>query len=207
MMTGGKKKYKDNIIPFGDTFGLMMHHNMQLPSEKINIRVPDARQVLHSFFEYVLSLSNDTLEWQPEYDEVADWLENNDGRGLFLFGDCGRGKSILTRFVLPAILLEYAGKIVAVYDTQQMNAELDKVLKKYILAIDDIGTEEVSVNFGNKRLAFFEIMDSVEKYSKLVIVSTNLSKGAIIEKYGERTYDRIIATTRRVEFKGKSLRK
>jgi DNA replication protein DnaC len=192
---------------FKSIYDDMKIHGMPLPAEKVFIQIPNAKTILENCFKYVLSLQNAEFMWQPEYDEVAKWFGNNQGRGLFLFGDCGRGKSLLSRYVIPAILLKYMKKVVTVYDIQEMNAKIDEVMKKHIISLDDIGTEELSVNYGNKRLAFAEIMDSVEKHGKLVIVSTNLKKDAIIERYGERIYDRIISTTYRIEFKGNSLRK
>ncbi|MCD7972475.1 MAG: hypothetical protein LUG18_07380 [Candidatus Azobacteroides sp.] len=197
---------------FQETYNQMKIHGMPLPNQRVTIRIKNAKDVLKNCFSYFLSFQNAELEWQPEYDEIAGWLEDNQGRGLFLYGDCGRGKTLLSRYVLPAILLKYSRKVVTVYDAQEMNLKLDEVLKKHILSLDDIGTEEVVLNYGNKRLAFAEIMDAVEKQSKLIIVSTNLQKTrdtnnrGIIETYGERVFERIIATTKRIEFKGKSLR-
>jgi DNA replication protein DnaC len=195
----------------GDEFKSVLEqmkiHGMELPSGKINIQVPDAKIVLVNCFKYFLSLHGSDFSWQPEYEEVAKWLENNHGRGLFLYGDCGRGKSMLSRYVIPAILLKYCSKVVRVYDVQEMNKNIDDVVKRPIVSLDDIGTEEVSVSYGNRRLAFGEIMDAAEKYGKLVIVSTNLRADDIVARYGERVFDRIVATTKRIEFKGNSLRK
>ena len=145
--------------------------------------------------------------WLSEYDKVTEWLSDNRGRGLFLFGNCGQGKSMLCRYVLPAILLSYCHKVVSVFDTQQMNAQLDHVLSRHIISLDDIGTEEVINVFGNKRMAFAEIMDAAEKDGKLLIISSNLSVKELQERYGERTLDRIRATTTRILFNGKSFRK
>lgn len=195
------------MTDFESIYNDMKMHGMPLPADKVLIQIPNAKTILDDCFKYTLSRQNAEFIWQPEYDEVVKWFENNQGRGLFLYGDCGRGKSLLSRYVIPAILLKCMKKVVTVYDIQEMNAKIDEVMKKHIISLDDVGTEEISVNYGNKRLAFAEIMDSVEKHGKLVIVSTNLKKDAIIERYGERIYDRIISTTYRVEFKGNSLRK
>jgi DNA replication protein DnaC len=72
--------------------------------------------------------------------------------------------------------------------------------------LDDIGTEDIAVSFGNKRAAFSEIMDAAEKKGKLVIITTNLQKEEIVQRYKERVYDRIISTTKRIKFSGNSLR-
>jgi DNA replication protein DnaC len=123
-----------------------------------------------------------------------------------MYGDCGRGKSMLLRYVLPVILLKYANKVVSVFDVQQMNKKPDDVLSKHIIGLDDIGTEDISVLNGNKRSVFSEVMDCAEKYAKLLIIATNLNSEQIEQIYGTRVIERIISTTRRIEFKGKSFR-
>lgn len=184
----------------------METHGMSLPSPLVGVGVPDARAALKECFSYFLSTQGKTFAWQPEYEEIVAWLTGNEGRGLFMYGDCGRGKSFLARYVLPAIILNYMQKVVSVYDVQEMNRNLDEVLSKHIISLDDIGTEEVSMQYGNRRFAFAEVMDAAEKYGKLVIISTNLRGDDIIRRYGERVFERIISMTRRIEFKGKSLR-
>lgn len=191
---------------FDNIYHQMHMHGMELPARRFEFRIPDARTILENCFRYFLSFQNTHLLWQPEYEEVAKWLEYNDKRGLFLYGDCGRGKSLLTRYVIPAILLKYCKKVVSVYDVQSMNRNINEVLKKHLIALDDIGTEELSVSYGNKRLAFAEVIDAAEKQGKLIIVSTNLKGGEITERYGQRVMERIVSTTKRIEFKGKSLR-
>lgn len=185
----------------------MKQHGMKLPSDKTYISIPGAKEILKNAMDYFIGCEKKKAVWVPEYDEVAEWLENNQGRGLLLYGNCGRGKSILCRYAIPAIMLKYASKVVSVFDVTDMNNNIDEVLRKHILSLDDIGTETVKNNYGEKRIAFAEIMDSAEKFGKLVIISTNLSGKEISERYGERVYDRLISTTKRVMFKGESLRK
>ena len=88
-----------------------------------------------------------------------------------------------------------------------MNANADTVKQKHIIYIDDIGTENLSVKYGEKRLVFPELVDEAEKKGKLLIITTNLSLSELSEKYGERTIDRLRAITTSVLFKGESLRK
>lgn len=198
------------MVRFMRTFeqiaGEMGGMGMCVPAKRVEVCVPDARKVLREGLSYFLGLEGRGAEWLPEYEQVANWLTGNKGRGLFLFGNCGRGKSVLCRYVLPAILLNYMRKVVAVYDMQELNRDVDGVLRKHIVALDDVGTEELSVKFGEKRLAFAEVMDAAEKYGKLVIVSTNLSLEDLRSRYGDRVIDRIRSTMQRVAFNGKSLR-
>ena len=66
---------------------------------------------------------------------------------------------------------------------------------------------EMAVKYGERRLAFCEIVDEAEKRGKLLMLTTNLSLEEISQKYGERTMDRLVAITRRVKFEGNSLRR
>lgn len=192
---------------FEKTAEEMKRHGMYLPGTKVNIHVPDAQRVLKDAFAYFLSAEKRKAVWLPEYDEVADWLTDNKGRGLFLYGDCGRGKSLLCRYILPAILLKYCQKVVSVFDIQEMNRNIDYVLSKHIVGLDDIGTEQQSIKYGERRTAFAEIMDMAEKRNNLVIVSSNLFASGIQSVYGDRVLDRIKSTTRRIFFEGESLRR
>lgn len=192
---------------FNDILQQMQRHQMPVPRGRTIIKIPNAHQVLKNAMQYFLSLEGRKMQWLKAYDEVADWLSGNKGRGLFLYGSVGQGKSILSRYVIPAIFLKYTNRVVSVYDIDEMNAKLDEVKRKKFISLDDIGTEATINNFGNKREAFAEIIDNVEKQNNLVVISTNLSKEAIVERYGDRVFDRIVATTRRILFTGESLRK
>ena len=191
---------------FEHVFAEMQRQRMRVPREATVVAVPNAETILREGLAFFLGKERRKAVWLPEYNAVAAWLSDNKGRGLFLHGDCGRGKSIICNYVLPAILLMQCKKVVSVFDVQQMNRDIDYVLSKHIIALDDIGTEEQSIKYGERRLAFGEIMDAAEKQRKLVIVSTNLSSDEIRYRYGDRILDRIVSTTTRVLFEGKSLR-
>lgn len=184
----------------------MRAHGMTAPVEKVQIAVSGGTEILKKAMRYFISLEKKEMVWLPEYAEVGEWLEDNDGKGLFLYGGIGLGKSILARYVIPAILIKYCRKVVTVYDAQQMNDHLDELLKRKIICIDDAGIEEAAVQYGNRRMAFLEVADAAEKHGKLLIVTTNLTHDELVAKYGDRSLDRIKAVTKRVLFKGKSLR-
>lgn len=169
----------------------------------VNISIPDAKSVLWAGIKY---FTGEKAQWLPEYMEIVNWLTNNQGRGLLCFGNCGRGKTLICGKILPLVLNHYCRKVVSCYDSQQMNAELDSVKQKHIIYVDDIGTENLSVKYGEKRLAFAELTDEAEKKGKLLILTTNLSIDELREKYGERTVDRLRAITKTVLFTGESLR-
>ena len=198
---------QSNTLNFDTILDEMKRHDMKLPDERVYISVPNAREVLAGAVKYFIhKIDGREAKWLPEYEKVASWLAQNEGRGLFLYGNCGRGKSILCRFAIPAILLKYCNKVVRVFDIQDLNRDVDDVLSRHILSLDDIGAEEISIKYGERRMAFAEVMDAAEKQGKLVIVSTNLGERDIRERYGDRILDRIKATTTRVLFTGESLR-
>ncbi|MDH6354510.1 DNA replication protein DnaC [Dysgonomonas sp. PH5-45] len=184
----------------------MQRHGMKLPAPKVRIHIADAQAKMEQALRFFLKAEAREPVWLPEYDEVCQWLQDNRGRGLFLYGNCGRGKTLLGRYVLPALLLQHYQKVVTVYEAQEMNMKLDEVLLRHIVSIDDIGTEGLCNTYGNKRMAFAEVMDAAEKQGKLVIATTNLGVREIRAQYGDRVLERIVATTRRILFEGESLR-
>lgn len=169
----------------------------------VRFAIPDAKMVLFTGIKY---FTGERAQWLPEYEEIAEWLADNKCRGLLCFGNCGRGKTLICGKILPLVLNNYCKLIVNCYDAQTMNAELDKIKQKKIISLDDIGTESVSVKYGEKRIAFAELVDEAEKKGKLLIITTNLTLEELAEKYGERTIDRLRAITKTVLFHGNSLR-
>ena len=186
-----------------NSVGSIMRQNMTpgellIPIQKMTFCLDGAEIAIKKALSYFVKLEGRELEWLPEYEKVAEWLTNTQGRGLFMYGECGRGKSLLGRYVIPGLLMHHFKKAMPVFDTIEMNTRLDEILKMRLVSLDDIGTEDVIVNYGTRRQAFAEIMDNAEKRSVILIISTNLAnKAQIEEKYGTRVYERIISTTQR----------
>lgn len=190
----------DNIIEE------MMAHGIPVPEKGIQVSVPNAKELMQAMLSKIIAAENRQMKWIKPYDQVAEWLTDNKGLGLFMYGNCGLGKSLIARYIIPGLILKFNRKVVNVYDTNTMNAKIDEVLSKKIVCIDDVGTEDLSVKFGEKRLAFAEVMDLAEKKRNLIIVTSNLTNEELSNRYGERVLDRIKSTTKRVLFTGKSFR-
>ena len=171
--------------------------------DRVHFTVEDARGILMRGLIHFIGRS---AEWLPEYDHVADWLNDNQGLGLLCFGNCGRGKSVLTTMVIPTILHYWAHKIVYCYTADSMARYLDKIKSYPLVCIDDIGVEGVANVYGNKTYALPAIVDEAERRGHLLILSTNLSPSELKTKYGERTMDRLRAICKPVMFAGDSLR-
>ena len=172
--------------------------------EPINLHVPNAAHALGSALEYFIGRD---YVWLPEYEQVAEWLTNNHGRGLCLYGTNGTGKTVLVQRVIPALFFGYCNKVVSCYNYYDLNTHAETIVARRLISIDDAGLENEGVIYGNKRWIFPEIMDIAEKRKNIVIFSSNLNGQGFCEKYGIRTFERIVATTKRIEFNHKSLRK
>ena len=174
--------------------------------DRVNIHINNAKLLLCNGLKHYCG---EGAVWQPEYEEVAEWLTDNKGRGLWLCGECGRGKTLIGAKILPVLFnfYHFPRKIITLYDAKDMNNVYNDIVKKHIIYIDDVGKESVEVSYGNRNLRFPDIVDEAEKKGKLLMLSTNLSQEKMVEKYGERTVDRLRAITKKIVFRGKSLRK
>lgn len=165
---------------------------------------PDARGLLERGMRRTVG---DGFVWQPAYDELADWMRDTRCRGLLLIGGCGQGKTVFAAHVLPVCVNWYYGMVVNVYDAVYMMGHVDEVLASKCVVVDDVGTEGVTNHYGQKRVAFADLVDSAEKGGKLLVVTSNLTTRELAEKYGERTVSRLMALTRCVAFNGRDMRK
>lgn len=175
------------------------------PSEPdtVRIRISDAKTHLFDGIKY---FTHEKAKWEASYEPIAEWLTDNHGKGLLLVGKCGLGKTLIGMRILPLLLTWYCKKVVSIYNAQQLNTSIDEALCKKLVYVDDIGTEDISNIYGNKRIPFAELCDAAEKQGKLLIVTTNLTPSQLAEKYGERTVDRLRGITKIVPFKGASKR-
>ena len=184
---------------------------VQMP-ETVSIRIPDAEQRLRGGLDYFVNVFSrgevQKAEWnERNYRPIVDWMTDNKGRGLLMVGNCGLGKSLIGKYILPYLIRDACRKVVNVFNAQELNSKPDEIIGYHIIYIDDIGTENVSNIYGNKRIPFMELCDATEQKGKLLMCSTNLTIEELKEKYGDRTVDRLKSTTKVVPFIGESLRK
>lgn len=182
----------------------MAVHGYPAPGRRISIRIPQAREVLRAYLSYLLGSS---LQWLPEYDHVADWLTDNHGQGLLLAGDCGRGKSLICERVMPLIMQRYKGLIVKSIRATQLPQADECWLRYRLVAVDDVGTEDVSMRYGNRRDMFAELVDAAEKEDHLLLLTCNYGSEGLARRYGLRVVDRLRGLVRGIRFSGPSLRR
>lgn len=171
--------------------------------DRVYINISNARVRLGKGLQY---FCGGNAKWLPEYEEVADWLTDNKGKGLLLCGACGRGKTLITTMILP-IILQDIKRIINIYDAIDLNTKTKDIFEKHLIVIDDLGTETIQSNFGEMRMVFSDLIDQAEKKGKLLIVTTNLHQEELRDRYGQRTIDRFFSCCRIINFNGESLRR
>jgi DNA replication protein DnaC len=135
---------------------------------------------------------------------VADLDANLDrGRGLWLMGDVGTGKTTLAMLVSRHAL--DAGRSVAIYSLPRLLSELRKTFEESsdlsylqlldslasvdLLHIDDVGAERTS-DWVLEQL--YAIVNSRYEEEKAIVLTTNLDEASLREQITERTVSRLV---------------
>jgi DNA replication protein DnaC len=173
---------------------------LDLTTERLQISIPDAENVLRLL---LAERMGNNFKWLPEYSKVAEWMTDNNGRGLLLMGNVGRGKTEIGRNIMPAVINHHYRRIVNCYDAVDLSARKSEFLDNcWPLCIDDLGTERDT----KSRDVFERLADQMEKRARFLIVTTNLSAEDIRHIYGDRVFDRLKGNTTCIVFKGDSMR-
>lgn len=179
----------------------------QVEPERLHLEFENSAELIKKGLDYFGQTCGFSPKWLNEYNQLAEWLNDNKGKGLLLFGNCGRGKTLFAAKILPVLVNWKYRKVLNIFNSQTMNKSLDQILKgNFLRVLDDVGIEEALNCYGNKRMAFSEIVDDYERKGGLLIVTTNLTLSEIAAKYGARTLDRLRGTTKCIQFSGESLR-
>lgn len=164
-----------------------------------------ARQIFTDTFKAVDLTVND-YQHLPEYEEVIDWMTDSKGKGLFLQGDCGRGKTTILCGVLPVIFYQHLGMVLRPHHADEIPSKAPQIAKQWAMCIDELGVEPLVNDYGEKHEGFNRIINAAEARVSPLFVTTNLKGEQLLERYGERTIDRINRLCRVVKFNGDSLR-
>lgn len=183
-----------------------------------------ARHTFNNYFAAEVRRFNPSVRLGklPAYAKVFDWVLNNYGKGLFLIGQSGTGKTAIINairrmfedgaamwFNNESQTLRVEKKCFAYYRATDLirSEKLDEALRFRFIIIDDIGIEpETSINYGTRRNPVIELIDNAERINGLIILTSNLTPEQLYQKYGERTIDRLNALCKTIQFVGESFR-
>ena len=90
--------------------------------------IPNAKEALIAGLEEVM---RHKVEWLTEYDQIVNWLTDNQGKGLVLIGPPGVGKSEICMKVIPLIFRMALHKV---FFTTPSNRTLQRSNISYLLA-------------------------------------------------------------------------
>jgi DNA replication protein DnaC len=148
------------------------------------------------------------LQTKGAVTEVRAFVDNLDtrlaeGRGLWLFGDTGTGKTTLAMLISKAAL--EAGKSVAIYSLPKLLARIrrtydsepggdnylsffERLTSVDLLHIDDLGAEKRS-DWVLEQL--YALVNERYEAQRSVLITTNLQHEALEEQIGTRTVSRL----------------
>lgn len=195
-------------MEIAEVIKLAKSHRMSVTREPVRISFGDRKTCEKMFEDLFLAVDGSVKEFRmlPEYSSIVDWMVDNEGKGLCLWGDCGRGKSTIITGVIPMLFL-MRGKVIRSELAQSIPSKIASLIGSRIVCIDEVGTEPLVNDFGEKYEGFNSIINVAEDRLKLVFITTNLLPQQILDRYGERTMERINRLCKQVRFKGDSLRR
>ncbi|HET9676062.1 MAG TPA: ATP-binding protein [Solirubrobacterales bacterium] len=163
------------------------------------------------------------LQTKIAVNEVRAFVDNLDerlreGRGLWLFGDTGTGKTTLAMLISKAAL--EAGKTVAIYSLPKLLARIrrtydsepggdsylsffERLTSVDLLHIDDLGAEKRS-DWVLEQL--YALVNERYEAQRSILITTNLPHTELEEQIGSRTVSRLTQICDEVEVRGEDRR-
>lgn len=141
------------------------------------------------------------FKWEYPYQQLGDWMGEPDGRGAIIFGSPGAGKTFLVT-VYAALAYMHCGALFTIVTAQELNDVADKVKRDRFLIVDDIGMEEERRVYGNHSYVLPDLIDMAERRNNILVLTTNLTAGQLVAKYGTRATDRMRGLCRGIDFNG-----
>ena len=164
-----------------------------------HFQMAEAEKQLRAAAGAICAQRGQAFNWRTEYAKVAQWLSDNNGRGLLLMGGTGNGKTLMLDAVAAVMLVKlkvFCNKVAAC-DIANVT-QLRKACAQRFSILDD---------FGARKSIAEEFVYSIEAAGSLGMISTNLDPTMIKQRYGERVIDRLRGGFFTVHFGGDSFRK
>jgi DNA replication protein DnaC len=176
-----------------------------------------------SFDRPPISDMANNLQTKIAINEVRAYVDDLDarlaeGRGLWLFGDTGTGKTTLGMLISKAAL--EAGRTVAIYSLPKLLARIrqtydsepggdsylsffERLTSVDLLHIDDLGAEKRS-DWVLEQL--YSLVNERYESQRSIVITTNLSHPELEEQIGSRTVSRLSEICDEIEVRGKDYR-
>ena len=171
-------------------------------SDEINLRLSNNLSTYNKFHTFNMINSNKMTENTTLiFKEIYNWCESfpNNIININLLGDVGTGKTFLLECVTSRLIEKGVNALFLTafdfneecrkYHTNQPNS-LDNIMSCDALIIDDLGTEPVLKNVTAEYL--YNVVNLRQTKGKATLISTNLDFSAIMNRYGERTFSRLV---------------
>lgn len=132
--------------------------------------------------------------WHASRDELGNSVNGRRAATMFAFvGLTGRGKTVAAAWLLSRLGGAYvtAEKHRRLFtSTRPQDAvELDTLMRKRVVVLDDVGTELNT--FDTAAPALYEFINRRNHRSMWTLITANLAKEEFMSRYGERTVRRI----------------
>lgn len=143
--------------------------------------------------------------------KIVDLLKKS-GKGIFLFGDTGRGKTytlyaINKRFREIGMQSKIENWVELLLElrerTQYLRDAINELVNTNILMIDDLGSER-QTEWSQEIL--YTIINIAYEREKKLFIATNLSLDEFTLRYGDRIFSRLMEMCEPYELKGKDRR-
>lgn len=155
--------------------------------------------------------------------KAARWLiDPNKKPGLLLYGGVGNGKTTLARAIVNVIeklmelelgynkfpkILFLTARDICDRRSKRDLSDYDKLMRTEYLVIDDLGVEPAELLlYGQPVTPLIDLLSKRYDQQLFTIVTTNLGKVSLEEKYKERIYDRMCEWLQPIPFLNDSFR-
>lgn len=170
----------------------------------------DSKEEGRELLQEIMMASDTSIEnfvWFPEYDNVLNWMVGSN-KGMFITGSPGVGKTNIITKVVPTLFKMKYDMIVRPISSDKIKDNWNVIENSPVVVIDDVGDEKIIVEkYGISRYWMFnDVVRLCEDRSKTLFLTSNLTKNGMIERYKERTVNRLDYLVTAFRIKGASQR-